>query len=83
MSKLLEWLQLVFGGKFVVEKAGLFKSGRQTDNLSCGLFAMNAIRCEVLKEPILDQKGTRAERVRWFNALCQTAYETVQRFCLV
>ena len=79
MSELLKWLPLVFGGKFVVEKTGSFGSGEQTDGLSCGLFAMNAIRHEVLKEPLLDQKGTRGERVRWFNALCQAAYEMVWR----
>ena len=79
MGTLLEWLSLVFDGKFVVEKAGSFKSGKQTDNSSCGLFAINAIHHEVLKEPLLYQKGVRSERVRQFNSLCQTIYEMVRR----
>ena len=77
VSELLEWLSLVFDKDFVVWNIGSFKSGVQTDSLSCGLFAMNAIRHDVLGELLLNQEGARAERVRWFNALCQTAYETV------
>jgi len=80
VGELLEWLSLVFCEKFKMEKGGSFECGQQTDNLSCGLFAMNAIRHDVLKESLLDQKGIRHERVRWFNALCQTAYETVWGF---
>ena len=79
VGELLEWLSLTFGGEFVVENDGSFGSGRQTDGSSCGLFAMNSIRHAVLNEPLLVQGGTRAERVRWFNALCQTIYETVRR----
>lgn len=79
VSELLEWLSYTFGGEFVVEKAGSFKSGPQNDGISCGLFVMNAIRHAVLNEPLLVQEGIRAERVRWFNLLCQTTYETVRR----
>lgn len=61
MGELLDSLLRVFGTKFTLEKAGLFKSGQQTDSLSCSLFAMNAIRHDVLKEPLLDQGGAQAE----------------------
>ena len=47
------------------------------DTISCGLFAMNSICHEVLDELLLSQDGTRVERVRWFNILCQTIYDTV------
>lgn len=74
---MLEWLSALFGGKFVLDKARSFESGRQTDARSCGLFSINAIRHEVLDEPLLNQKQVCSERVRWFNTLCQTIYDTV------
>lgn len=60
-----------------MEKTGTFKPGQQSDSVSCGLFAMNAIRHDIFKVPLLGQKGVQAERVMWFNTLCQTAYEVV------
>lgn len=77
----LQWLVVVFGGKFVVEEVGSFKSGRQRDSLSCSLFAINAIRHEVLKEPLLNQDRICVEWVKWFDTLCQTTYRTVRRSC--
>lgn len=77
MSKLEESLSHVYKKKLAMEKVESFKSGEQKDSLSCGLFAMNAIRHDVLKAPILRHKGIRVERVRWFNALCQTVHEMV------
>ena len=77
MTELLGWLSLVFDREFTV-KIGSFKSGQQKDSWSCGLFAMNAICHAVLKTLLLDQDKIQAERVRWFNTLCQTAYEAVR-----
>ena len=79
MRGLSEWLSQTFGGTFTVEKAGSFESRQQKDNISCGLFAINAIRHEVLKEPLLSQEKANTERVRWFNALCQMAHDAVRK----
>jgi hypothetical protein len=78
VTKLVQWLSFTFDKTFKVEKVGSFKSGKQKDSLSCGLFAVNAICCDVLKASLLVQGEIQSERVRWFNMLCQTAYETVR-----
>lgn len=79
----MEWLTFALDKVFTMGKIGSFKSGQQKDSVSCGLFAVNAIRHNVLNAPLLDQKETRAERARWFNTLCQTAYEAVRVSCLM
>ena len=79
VDALLQWLSTACGGRFVFIGKKL-PVGSQRDTTSCGFFAVNAILHDVFGTALLAHLDIRANRLQWFNDLCDAVVQCVILF---